>query len=216
MPNPLPNPVFLCFFNIKWIICPKKYDIWTYHMISWPNFNIMGGFGTFWTFHAEPVPNPCRTRAEPCFFCMIWKTSSKKYWWCRYHVISCPISGRKIVPNPPYDEPLCRTLCRTLFCYVFLTWYGSHTQRIMVYVKIMWYHGQNPINYVQSKLRGPVCEFCLTNVNLSGNYKQWRARDLKFLVHLEKLVESCGLRFGVMSKMRDFTQPSICLLKTQI
>ena len=86
----------------------------------------------------------------------------------------------------------------------------------MVYVKIMWYHGQNPINYVQSKLRGPVCEFCLTNVNLSGNYKQWRARDLKFLVHLEKLVESCGLRFGVMSKMRDFTQPSICLLKTQI
>ena len=44
-----------------------------------------------------------------------------------------------------------------------------------------------------------------TNVNLSGNYKKLRARDLKFLVHLEKLVESCGGRFGVMSKMRDFT-----------
>ena len=45
-----------------------------------------------------------------------------------------------------HDEPLCRTLCRTLFFYVFLTWYGSHTQRIMVYVKIMWYHGQNSIS----------------------------------------------------------------------
>ena len=44
-----------------------------------------------------------------------------------------------------------------------------------------------------------------TNVNLSGNYKKLRARDLKFLVHLEKLVESFGGRFGVMSKMRDFT-----------
>ena len=112
----------------------------------------------------------------------------------------------------PCAEP-CAEPCFVMF---FLTWYGSHTQRIMVYVKIMWYHGQNPINYVQSKLRGPVCEFFLTNDNLSGNYKKCRARDLKFLVHLEKLVESCGLRFGVMSKMRDFTQPSICLLKTQI
>ena len=58
VPNPVPNPVFLCFFNIKWIICPKKYDIWTYHMISWANFNIMGGFGTFWIISVSMTHRP--------------------------------------------------------------------------------------------------------------------------------------------------------------
>ena len=62
----------------------------------------------------------CRTRAEPCFYCMIWKIWSILYLRCWYHGISCPISGRKVVPNPSYDEPLCRTLCQILF----LTWYG--------------------------------------------------------------------------------------------
>ena len=92
-------------------------------MISSPNFIIMGGFGTFWTFCAEPVPNPCRTHAEPCFFCMLWKTSSKKYWWCIYHVISCPISGRKIVPNPPWWALVPNPVPNPIFlCFFDMIW----------------------------------------------------------------------------------------------
>ena len=131
-----------------------EHIIW-YHgqiSISW------GGSAHFELF----MLNPCRTHAEPVpnpvFFAWYERHRQRSIddvdiMW--YHV-------QQVVEKlcrTLHDEPLCRTLCRTLFCYVFLTWYGSHTQRIMVYVKIMWYHGQNPINYVQSKLRGPVCDF---------------------------------------------------------
>ena len=52
---------------------------------------------------------------------MILHDIANSYFKCRDHGISCPISGRKVVPNPSYDEPLCRTLCRTLFFYVFFS-----------------------------------------------------------------------------------------------
>ena len=91
-------------------------------MISSPNFIIMGGFGTFWTFWAEPVPNPCRTRAEPMpnpvFFAWYERHCQRSIddvdiMW--YHV-------QQVVEKlcrTLHDEPLCRTLCRTLFFMFF-------------------------------------------------------------------------------------------------
>ena len=89
---------FLCFFNIKWIKCPKKYDIWTYHMISWANFNIMGGFGTFWIISVSMTHRP------PGIFFFLdlrlkkwhgdWKNNSQQFllWCCYSHFFSF---GRK-------------------------------------------------------------------------------------------------------------------------
>ena len=60
-----------------------------------------------------------------------------------------------------------------------------------------------------------MCKFFSTNVDMSENNQKWRAGDLKFLVRLKKLVERRGVRFGLTSKLHDFTWPSICLLETQ-
>ena len=50
-----------------------------------------------------------------------------------------------------------------------------------------------------------MCEIFSTNVNLSENDNKRGAGDLEFLVRLKKLVERRGVRFGVTSKIRDFT-----------